>query len=163
MKESIHIKLLYKLKNEGVATLVPIESFIQSNFENKTNKGFVDYDMRSELSFLRDLIKRELIEHPDGDIYLNTVENMGFPNNRRFDDILIKVFITSKGLDYLENYENNKRSERLYTGTVVNIILTFILSCLMLLVAYQSLKTANNALNESKKPDAKFKLLHTVK
>lgn len=154
MKIPLHIKLLEELKEAGIGVMVDVSPFIKVHFDRPNNSDSFKDRIRPAILFLRDLVKMDFICLEQKDNYLDVVIESGFPANRQFDDIEIKVYITSKGLDYLDNYENNKRSKNLYTVTVINIIIAIILSFFMAWVGWANLRVAKATLNTPKRPDS---------
>jgi len=113
MDEPIHIRLLKDLESQGLDSIVNLTPFLRNNFNLPRIEDVKLYnrEINSQLSFIRDLIERELIkfyrkEEPtfwEGVIFKTGIK----PTVIWFDDknLTIDALITTKGIEFLENYK----------------------------------------------------------
>lgn len=115
MLEPLHIKLLKELAKHGVGRPIDIQEFVSTNFIfEKSSAEKETKDIYSIYLFLRDLQYKGIINNIDQEAGLirwvpvyngnkMTVKNGLEDSNSNF-------YLTIQGLDYLDNYEQNKLS-----------------------------------------------------
>lgn len=161
MTSPLHISLLEKLKKAGIGVMVDVSPFIDFHFHKPENPDHRKQAMRPPILFLRDLIKNEYIRLEEGDEYFNVIMH---PHNtfiKWFSDIDIQVYITSKGLDYLDEYKNNRLVNNTNRAIIICSVTTFILSAVIVLYTVLNYNLSKESFNYAKKNDSTLKTVES--
>jgi hypothetical protein len=156
MSKRLHLELLKQF--EGVGKPLDISEFLTKNFTVPQNTYWIDKKSTENFSpvslFIEDIHKRGLID----------TENENYLSWDYFDEGGYRIpvykchetdgklfyYITSKGLDYLDQYEVNETSKRANNALYWNVVITIILSLMIIGISLKSLKASNDSLTISK-------------
>jgi len=125
-----HVQLLELLEKKGIGVEANVSDFMDDNFSKPSTSIKSEYDkaVRPPILFIKDLYNRGYIDNDS-----NSVEkgwyNISYPfyadhidEAKWYTDFETNVFITSIGLDYLENYRDSQINKKLAESYIdVNI------------------------------------------
>lgn len=148
MTKPKHIQLLEMLSKNGIGFTDNIsKSFMVNNFIKPTANTDVEWNIEAWPSrlFIDDLIRRSFIKFNTDEYQLI---NISF--NNWYDKVDITVYLTSHGLDYIDQHEANETSKRANKALIVNVIITIVLSLLIIGISYRGLNVSTDTFNISK-------------
>lgn len=119
MEAPLHIKFLKELSTNGIGRTYNLIPFLMENFPieggGKTWRWQVEG--KPATYFMRDLTRRNLIDFdtPSKDDFPEGIDFIDFEPYQLewFQERALLCFITSKGMDYIENYESTKVASEL--------------------------------------------------
>lgn len=161
MPKPKHIKLLERLRDKGIGVTDNISSFMTENFvrplitkANEAAREKYANEIRHISLFLRDLSQRSFICIEDSNESINWGFNIEAPI--WFDSIIINVYITTYGLDYLDQHEQtyaqlelNKSYKDVNHASIINYRTQRNLAVLTLLLAMASAVYSWRAYNKT--------------
>jgi len=168
MKTPLHLSLLKQLKEAGIGVMKDISPFIDSHFDKPENPEHWKEAMRPPILFLRDLINRGFVKLEENDEYLGVIMEPNFNFVKWFTDIDIRMYITSEGLDYLDQYKNNTLLKKANKAIIASLFVTLILSIVTVVLTALNFNLSKESFIYTKKNDSAVKALastfgHTIK
>jgi hypothetical protein len=156
MDKPPHIHLLQMLKGKGIGVSTNISHFMAANFtkpkiignDSAARDKYVK-DVRHIQLFINDLESRSFIDSDEQEnAWINWLIDKEKP--LWFDEIESLYYITTYGLDYLDEYENSEISKRANNALYWNIWATIILSIVILIISFKSYVVSKDAYSIAK-------------
>jgi hypothetical protein len=169
MLKPLHIQLLEKLETAGIGKPIDVYEFVKKNFSVRIDKKNVNQEINTAICnapilFLEDLINREVIdsENEHNPVWIFEVDKNYFvPTCVNPDNTIntLSFYLTSKGLDYLDQYNNNRLSRNANRAIIISLIVTILVSAVTVILTTFNYNLSKDSFNYTKKNDSTLKIV----